>query len=389
MSTINSRKITKTNRFYNSSKRKTKQSGGQSISELIKYISYYFTELKKFDDFIIRFNKAKESVKQEYESFKADKDFYKMALDEKMDNINSWVLATKNKVVFSKYLEEEEMNNNNSKSIKLRSLENRIKLADAQINIAEKNLKQLHKEQNENKSEFNRMHNKFKKNIDKFEEVLKDYTNIAEFKLKVKTLNNKYLKLVKMKKDGLSKKHLQLIDAYDKKKGEYKRVLSFNDTKMEKLTKFISDYTEFRKLVEQYNNEFIEKDVNDIQQELENWSSEINKLYDTLQEILELNKQNKSTIEQLTKKLQELNNVIKISEDSKQREVMSNIMREYEKILQYDKTNMDNIEDIKYKYSNNIGYSNHKMNELKNKTEEIYIISNIIDRSLKGIRKFL
>ena len=59
-------------RGHMSHRTKSKQVGGQSILELIKYITYYFTEMKKFDNFVYRFNRSKELVKKEYESFKPD-----------------------------------------------------------------------------------------------------------------------------------------------------------------------------------------------------------------------------------------------------------------------------------------------------------------------------
>ena len=283
----------------------------------------HWNNMRKFNNFVNKFTKSKENLKEEYESFKAESKFYMNAAKEKFKYISDLLTATKINTIYN--LKDEKVLKKKN-PILVKQIQKNKKFSKGKMDELTKKINRLNYDNKKNRKEFNRMNNKFNKNIDHFESVMKDKIYITEFLQKVKNLYEKYADLKGIKEEKLSEKHKKLIKEFELNEENFKKVNSFSESYFNKTNEKFNDYMRLRRQAEFYNNQFNDKNISDFTKDMKD---SIRQFYMTFENC---NDQGKNYAKKYKDFLIKLNSIAKRLDSINDRNIQNDINRTVLKI---------------------------------------------------------
>jgi hypothetical protein len=311
---LNKRRLSRINYKFRPNLKKLSKHGGGIIGAF-----KHWNNMRKFNNFINKFTKSKENLKEEYESFKAESKFYMNAAKEKAKHISDLLTATKINAIY-KLKDESGLKKKNPVLVK--QIEKNKKFSKGKMDELTKKIKRLNYDNSKNRSEFNRMNTQFNKKIKHFESVMKDKVNITDFLQKVKNLYEKYADLKGIKEEKLSKKHKKLIKEFELNKENFKKVHGFTESYFNKTNDKFNDYMRLRRQAEFYNNQFNDKNISDFSKDLKSWEDEIKEFYVSFEDC---NEQGNNNSKKYKEWLIKLNSIAKRFDSISERDKKDNV----------------------------------------------------------------
>jgi hypothetical protein len=234
---------------------------GGGIRSFFEYYFWLAPKMRRFKRFEKTFNKTNELLKKEFAAYDAETKKIKKFAEQKLDNLNNWLVASKVEVIVNEFYVGEIKEKDDKKEAGLkRKVQAMLKTMIFKREEYLKKIKIIDKHMgptSKDAKEYSKMTKEFGKKINKYEKSLEEHSRLVEFKEEIKLLNEKfkiYTESDKGGKEGLRPIQKEVINTYKKRKSSYDRVIAFTDGYMEKTTQFVTKLTSLRREGEFYNN---------------------------------------------------------------------------------------------------------------------------------------
>lgn len=369
-------RLSKINYKFRPNLKKVSKHGGGIIGAF-----KHWNNMRKFNNFVNKFTKSKENLKEEYESFKAESKFYMNAAKEKAKYISDLLTATKINTIYN--LKDEKVLKKKN-PILVKQIQKNKKFSKGKMDELTKKINRLNYDNKKNRKEFNRMNNKFNKNIDHFESVMKDKIYITEFLQKVKNLYEKYADLKGIKEEKLSEKHKKLIKEFELNEENFKKVNSFSESYFNKTNEKFNDYMRLRRQAEFYNNQFNDKNISDFTKDMKDWQQEIRQFYIAFENC---NDQGKNYAKKYKDFLIKLNSIAKRLDsinDRNKKESVKTIIKIVEGCLNHQNDINDLVTVLKIRF-----FENEPAIRLQWNSNLIFAKAILINKALQQVSKMM
>ena len=262
--------------------KRLRQDGG-FIFSLWSYFKHW-NFMRKFNNYIGRFNKSDESMQREIESYKAEAKKYEDRANQKAKLITDYISNSRKKIIFG-VLKKEKM----VKREKIDILDYDLKLITSKDRELNDKIDRLNKMAMKDVQSYKELDNKFKKEAAKFEAIVSDFGELTSEIFKIKEMQKEYKDLKGRNESKLSKDHKNLIKKYEEYTADFDKVASFGENFIEEKNKIIQEMNECLSKSEYFMVQFADltRTKGGKVSSIRDWSVKIEDYYNTLVDILD------------------------------------------------------------------------------------------------------
>lgn len=235
----------------------------------------FLLNLRKFNNIIVKFNKANQNMSKEIDSFKVQmEDFKKLAEENRKLSID-YMTNTKTRTLLEIGTRDPKIADRNKSQL------------EHDLNLNENNYKKINNELMQNQKHlekeeplFIKMEGRLRKINDKFQDLTAEYAKLAGFRADIKRLRDKYVNAL----DKRGKTAKKSVQKYQSHKEEYEKVLKMDDLTVQNMKKLNDEINQLQSDAGQFIDRFesIAKDRETKQSVLEEWEKNYNEIFDLI-----------------------------------------------------------------------------------------------------------